>query len=167
MSILSCWKYFKGIFRHKFWVFIYCVKLKTPLRVALFHDMSKYSFKEFFVYVDNFYNKDGTKKKVRDSNGAYDTNLQSDKFKSGWINHQRNKHHWQAWCNIGDKGIITAIDMPEVYIREMIADWCGAQRQEKGEPIPLTWYSKNKQNMVLTDNSDRLIQKVILDNFEK
>ena len=65
MSILSCWKYFKGIFRHKFWVFIYCVKLRTPLRIALFHDISKFSFKEFFPYVNNFYNKDGTKKKVR------------------------------------------------------------------------------------------------------
>jgi len=155
------WHYLKGLIKHKYWVFIYCLKLKVPLYLALFHDLSKFSIKEFFPYVHNFYNPDGNKKQVRDASGAYDTNKQSQEFKIAWINHQRNKHHWQSWCNIGDTGIITAVDIPEKYIREMIADWCGAGMSFSGIATPNAWYNINKNNLVMTEKSRLLLEKIL------
>ena len=163
----SYWNYFKGLIKHKYWVFIYCLKLNVPLRIAILHDMSKFSIKEFFPYVNNFYNSDGTKKSVRDSTGAYDTNKQSQEFKLAWINHQRNKHHWQAWCNIGDRGIITSVDIPEKYIREMISDWCGAGMSYAGVSTPSVWYSKNKNSIVMTKKSKTLLEKILKEFHEK
>ena len=89
------WKYFKNLIVHKYWVFIYSLRMGVPLYLAIFHDLSKFYPIEWFAYVDNFYNTDGTKKVVRDKTGAYDTNKQSNNFKRAWIHHQRNKHHWQ------------------------------------------------------------------------
>ena len=160
----SHWNFFKGLIKHKYWVFVYCLKLKVPLRLAIFHDMSKFSIKEFFPYVNNFYNKDGTKRNIRDKTGAYDTNKQSQEFKLAWINHQRNKHHWQAWVNIGDKGIISPVDIPEKYIREMIADWCGAGKSYRGKATPVKWYRANKQNIVMSDRSMKILEDIFLEN---
>lgn len=157
----SYWNYFKGLIKHKYWVFIYCLKLNVPLHLAIFHDLSKFSVKEFFPYVHNFYNVDGTKKSVRDATGAYDTNKQSQEFKLAWINHQRNKHHWQAWVNIGNKGIISPIDIPEKYIREMIADWCGAGMSYAGASTPVVWYNSNRENIIMTKKSRRLLEKIL------
>jgi hypothetical protein len=144
-------------------VFIYALRLGVPFLSAVFHDISKFYPVERFAYVKNFYNPDGTKRSVRDSTGAYDTNKQSDNFKLAWIHHQRNKHHWQAWCNIGDGGTITPIDIPEKYIREMIADWCAAGVAYSGKATPLDWYEKNKNNMVFTNKTSKLIEKILMD----
>lgn len=156
--------YLKGLLKHKYWVFVYCLKLKVPLYLAIFHDISKFSFIEWFPYVNNFYNNDGTKRSVRNSDGSYDPNKQSDKFKLAWINHQRNKHHWQAWVNVGDNGLVTPIDIPEKYIREMIADWCGAGMSYSGKATPVEWYNSNKDKMILSEYS-KLIIKNILEDF--
>lgn len=158
--------YLKGLLRHKFWVFVYCLKLDVPLWLAILHDISKFSPVEWFPYVKNFYHPDGTKREVRDSTGAYDTNKQSDQFKRAWIHHQRNKHHWQAWCNIGDGGVVTPIDMPNVYIREMVADWCGAGMSHSGGATPIQWYRVNKDAMIMTKRTRQAIEMIFEVYFE-
>jgi len=147
-------------------VFVYSLKLKVPLYLAFLHDISKFYPVEFFAYANNFYNKDGTKRKIRDESGAYDTNAQSDKFKLAWIHHQRNKHHWQAWCNIGDNGFITTIDIPEKYIREMIADWCGAGMCVSGEATPVFWYNKNYSKMKLSEATRFKLENILFYLFD-
>lgn len=157
--------YLKGLLKHKYYTFIYCLKLKVPLHVAILHDFSKFSAKEWSPYVKNFYNSDGTKRSVRDKSGAYDTNQQPEEFKLAWINHQRNKHHWQSWCNIGDFGKVVPVDMPETYVREMVADWCGAGMSYSGKADPSNWFNSNKEKMVVTENTLKEIES-ILSEFE-
>ena len=158
--------YFQGLLKHKYWVFIYSIKLGVPLWLAIFHDISKFHPVEWFGYVKNFYNPDGSKREVRDSTGAYDTNKQSDEFKVAWIHHQRNKHHWQAWCNIGDEGVVTPIAIPEKYIREMVADWCGAGISIQGKVNPISWYDDNWNNLVITIGTRIELEHILWDNLE-
>lgn len=153
--------YLKGLIKHKYWVYVYCIRFSVPFRIAIFHDMSKFLPKEWFPYVKNFYNDDGSKKDIRDKSGAYDTNKQSNEFKLAWIHHQRNKHHWQAWCNIGDGGVVTCVDIPEVYTREMVADWCGAGMSYSGKATPNKWYRANKDKMILSDRSRFLVEHLL------
>ena len=75
---------------------------KFSIKRRLLHDMSKFSKEEFFVYAEHFF---GDREKVRDKI--------SDAFKH---HYRHNKHHWQYWNELG-------VDMPETYIKEMIADW--------------------------------------------
>jgi len=41
--------------------------------------------------------------------------------------------------------------MPEHFVREMIADWCGAGRAITGEWEVLDWYEKNREKMALME----------------
>jgi hypothetical protein len=159
--------YFIKLLRHKYYVFIGCMKLGVPIYLALIHDIDKYLPNIWFPYVDNFYNKDGTSKSIRDKTGAYDPNSQTNKFMEAWIHHQKNKHHWQAWCSIGDSGTISPIDMPEVYIREMVADWYGAGKAYGNNDSPIEWYEKNKNKMLLTNRTRNILEIILYGNFRK
>jgi hypothetical protein len=142
-------QYLKYVVRHKWFVARACLKMGVPLWRAIVHDWTKFTPSEWGPYVHQFFNPDGSRRTVRDKSGAYDPNQQPDAFKFAWLHHQRNKHHWQAWVSIGDFGNITALPMPETYIREMVADWIGAGQAISGETSPVPWYEANKEKKVL------------------
>ena len=54
--------YLKYVLRHKWFVFLACVKLKVPLYLAIFHDFSKFGFVEFDNYAKTFFDKNGKQK---------------------------------------------------------------------------------------------------------
>ncbi len=161
-------KYFYGIIRHKHYVLIGCVKMKVGILQAIFHDISKFHPIEFFPYARTFYNSDGTKKDLRRKDGGYDPNNTKEvsEFSYAWIHHQKNKHHWQAWISIGDFGNLKPVKIPEKYIREMIADWIGAGLSYSGENNPVLWYNKNKETMILHEESRNRIEELLRENFE-
>jgi hypothetical protein len=72
-------------------------------------------------------------------------------FDHAWLLHQkRNDHHWQYWVLREDSGAAKPLAMPELVIREMLADWVGAGRAIHGmQSNALDWYNKNKDKMVL------------------
>lgn len=155
--------YLKYVLRHKWFVFQACLRLGVPLWIAVLHDWDKFLPDEWFPYARTFYKPDGSKQYV-----------ESIEFTRAWMFHQhRNKHHWQWWLNAGntplrftnilvwDRGTAAwvkdvAVDwngqisirepMPDVYRREMLADWIGAGRA-MGKPNTWEWYDANKDNI--------------------
>lgn len=155
---------FKTILRHKWYVFWACLAMDVPLWRALIHDLSKFSPQEFGPYARQFYDEEGHKKEgLRDETGSYDPSLQPDEFQLAWINHQRNKHHWQAWVSIGDEGKLSPVAMPETYLREMVADWIGAGITYSGKMDPQGWYEANGDKMILHPASRRLLEMILED----
>lgn len=155
-------EYLKIVLKHKWFVFLGCLKIGAPLYLAVFHDMSKLSILEFVSYARQFYNSDGTKRNVRNLDGSYDPNAQAISFQRAWLNHQRNnKHHWEAWCVIGDYGVLSALPMPEKYIREMIADWIGAGLAYNNKADPTDWYKANRNKMVLHEDTLKIVDELI------
>jgi hypothetical protein len=155
-------EYLKYVLRHKWFVFKACLRLGVPLRLAIVHDLSKFSPQEWGAYVHTFFNSDGTKKDLR-KQASYDPNNTGEvtEFSFAWMHHQRNKHHWQAWISIGDSGNLKAVPMPEVYIREMIADWVGAGSAITGNSDPSEWYEKNKGKMILHSETRLFAESLI------
>jgi Family of unknown function (DUF5662) len=142
--------YLKYVLRHKWFVFLACLKLKVPLTHAIFHDWTKFLPSEWWSYVNAFYNSDGSKK--------YDPIP----MKSGWNNHQkRNRHHWQYWLLTWDKGNVEALEMPDQYVREMIADWLGASKAITGAWDLSGWLSKNGQNIIVHTYTEELISRYL------
>lgn len=174
------WQYLKYVTRHKWYVFLACLRLRVPLWIALFHDWDKFMPDEWFPYARTFYAPDGSKRYV-----------ESVDFAHAWMKHQhRNKHHWQYWLwitiadhNFGmpiregnylvwDRGEaqqivergdpetrlelrpvppyypLDADPMPDVYRREMLADWMGAGKA-LGKPLVWEWYEANKDKIKL------------------
>lgn len=140
-------KYFRYVFRHKWFVFLEACKMGIPWR-GLLHDMSKFSPDEWIPYANFFY---GKKIQRRDSTGYYKpTDTGDAAFDFAWLLHQkRNRHHWQWWILPEDDGGVKILPMSDVYRREMLADWRGAGRAQGYGDNTNAWYQKNKGHMQL------------------
>lgn len=135
-------KYLKYLLRHKWFVFLECVKLGMVWQ-GIVHDWSKFFPDEWIPYANYFYGGDKRKDQFYTPNqGPYDFNV-------AWLKHQhRNLHHWQSWVLQEDSGKVFALEMPLKYAKEMICDWKGAGKAQ-GHNDVLSWYKKNKDKMVL------------------
>ena len=152
--------YFAYVARHRWFVFKAACRLGIP-GLGLVHDLSKYSHAEWGPYACQFFNSDGSRRDVRNPDGSYDPNAQAPEFKRAWLHHQRNRHHWQAWISLGDAGAFYAIDIPDRFCREMVADWMGAGMAISGRKNPYPWYQANKAKMILHQNSRTRIEAII------
>lgn len=130
-----------AILRHKWYVFIAGRRLKVPFWRLVVHDLSKFSPAEFTQYARKFY-----------GNGDDDRG-----FAEAWWHHYfHNDHHWEYYVS-GDprmRGIPTAdtLPMPEVCVREMVADWFAAGKVYNGawpDPHNFTWLDENSNRMQL------------------
>jgi hypothetical protein len=120
-------KYICYIVKHKWLVFIECVKLGIWWR-GITHDLSKFNPKEFFAYAKKF---------------TY--NQESPKFTYAILHHyQKNDHHWEHWIVPKDGSVL---EMPIPAVKEMIADWKALEKQRK---VPaLEFYLKNRDKIQL------------------
>lgn len=150
-------KYLRYITIHKWYVMIECFKRGLFLQ-GLLHDISKLRPDEFFPYLDSFYKKDlfpeksmvykvKTKETIKES------------FDLAWLKHiHRNPHHWQYWILQYDEEGIKCLEMPEKYVKEMVADWIGAGIAITGKRDVLGWYDKNKDNIKLNIATRMLVE---------
>lgn len=129
------------------------------------HDMSKFTPVEWNGYVYNFFEKDGsTKKGIHRPGGGYDPLDQSLEFQYSVLHHhQSNGHHQQHWVIVGDDGKVSPVEIPDIYLWEMVADWYGAgkarrvlHKQSIGE-----WYHKNSGKMTLHPKSRAKLETFI------
>jgi hypothetical protein len=163
--------YLLYVLRHKWWVFVGCLKLRVPIHQALLHDWSKFLPCEWGPYVRLFYEPDGTPRRLRDASGAYNPAEQPEEFQRAWLHHQRLRHHWQAWVTLGDVRPVdsrggtapTAVPlrMPERFIREMIADWYGAGMAQARVGDPRPWYAANRDKMLLHPESRARVERLL------
>ncbi len=138
--------YGRYVLRHKWFVLLECARLDLPLWRALIHDWDKFLPDEWFAYAKTFWTEDGEAQYAP-----------SDAFTRAWNLHQkRNKHHWQFWLITWDHGGTEALPMPDVFRREMLADWRGAGRA-LGKPDTLAWYTANRDKMILHDETRQWI----------
>lgn len=148
--------YLKYVLRHKWFVFWACLKMGVPFWIALFHDWDKFLSDEWFAYVHTFYAPDGSKQYK-----------ESAEFSIAWLLHQnRNKHHWQYWILTWDRGTFDCQEMPDVYRREMIADWIGAGKA-LGFPNTWEWYEKNRTNIQLHPTTRIWVDNIIAEMKDK
>ena len=164
----------KYTLRHKWYVFKGCchaARVSGMMSLywrGIIHDRSKFTAPEWNAYVYNFFNADGSRiAKVQRAVGGYDPNDQPLEFRYAFLNHQKvNKHHWQAWCSLGDGGSLNPMPIPCVYLWEMVADWFGAGMAlgNLGEEGPRRWYNANKSTLVLEDATRDMLEH-IMDRF--
>ena len=122
--------YLGYVLRHKGYVFVECLRLGVPLWIAILHDWTKFLPDEWFAYVRSFYTTDGARQFQPDP--AF--------TKARLLHQKRNKHHPQSRVFIGDCGGIEPVPMPDVYRRELLADWRRAAKST-GKPDLLGWYA--------------------------
>jgi hypothetical protein len=143
--------YLRYVLRHKWFVFLACLKMRVPLWQAIVHDWDKFMLDEWLPYVHTFYKPDGSKQYA-----------ETPSFARAWNAHQkRNKHHWQYWLLTWDRGETVPLEMPEVHVREMIADWIGAGRAIAGRVDPRPWYEDNRDEIILHPGTRRMVERLL------
>jgi hypothetical protein len=115
-------KHFITITKHRYYVRKFCFKCGFYKR-GLLHDLSKYSFTEFFSSARYF----------QGTSSSIDAEKREKGYSLAWQHHKgRNPHHYEHWTDNYDSGT-TVIPMPFEYMEEMIADWCAAGRTYQGK----------------------------------
>ncbi len=114
--------------------------------------------------------KQYSKASKRDKTGYYKaTDTGDKKFDHAWFLHQkRNKHHWQYWVMPEDTTGVKILNIPNIYMREMVCDWIGAGKaQGKFSPNhdkyleTRNWYDANKDKLQLSLITRRRIEYFI------
>jgi len=139
--------------------------------LGLVHDWSKFRMCEFKPYARKFYgtrfeniysDEEAVPSYLKWDGVKYRTYSQVDaEFDVAWNEHQkRNKHHWQRWLltNDSDEPQTVALEMPERYAMEMLADWKGAGRAY-GKPHTRGWYLEHKDRIILNEKTRAWIEK--------
>jgi hypothetical protein len=112
------------------------------------HDASKYEYDEFRGYRVNFYPTEKEK-----TNKEYNKSI----FDFSWNHHQKtNRHHWQYWILIEGVDNFKTLPMPFMYIVEMLCDWSAMSLKFKDSPS--AFYNKNKDRMILHDDTRRCVE---------
>lgn len=117
------------------------------------HDMSKNDQNEFWYYAARFFPINGTDPESK---------IVKDNFQIAWLHHVHNNPHHPAHWALVDDGKVIILNMPDIYIIEMICDWMAMSKyynsttkeywkSESAQKLPISEYTKSKINEVLNN----------------
>lgn len=134
-------KQLKSLLFHKWYVLKAGIMIGgIPLWHLIIHDWSKFSPSEFFIY----------------SRWKYGAATNKD-WSTGWLHHlHHNPHHPEHWllswhgdhtfyADIGEDAArcVSILPMPEIYVREMIADMMATSKELTGSYDIAKWLNEN------------------------
>lgn len=152
MSIKTHWLYLKAVLRHKRFVYEEGRKLGLPVWRCLIHDWQKFTPTEWFPYANAFYGSGGGKTGKPQGDDAFDR---------AWLHHQKfGPHHWQFWYMMEDSGKTYCLPMPDKYLREMVADWRGANRAYGDTPL-VNWYQQTAEARKLHPDTQKQVERYL------
>lgn len=115
------------------------------------HDKSKSDPEEYDAYDRYFYGGNRSYAVVQE-------------FRLAWLHHiHNNPHHWQHWILINDnpaEGEIL-LDMPYIYIIEMICDWWAFSWAKGNLYEVFSWYDEHKDYMKLSDKTRKTVEDIL------
>lgn len=134
----------------------YCFKCGL-IKQGLLHDLSKYSFTEFWS---------GAKYYA----GIYSPhhNERSDKgYSDAWMHHKgRNKHHAEYWYDYNNElKEYAPVPMPDKYIAESLCDRVAASKiynkKSFNQNIPLDYFLNHEQKLIIHDESRKKLHYLL------
>lgn len=150
--------HFKTITSHKLMVMRYCFRVGLYWR-GLMHDLSKYTPTEFIPGVRYYQGTRSPNSAEREAKG----------YSSAWLHHKgRNKHHLEYWTDyaLGDEKRIVPVEMPEIYVAEMLCDRIAASRVYKKEAYtdaaPYEYFMRSKEQGVIHPKTKELLLKLLV-----
>ena len=132
----------------------YCFKCGL-IKQGLLHDLSKYSYKEFFSSVKYFQGNRSPITKEKEVLG----------YSECWLHHKgRNKHHWEYWTDrIGNE--LVSIDMPFNYLLESVLDKLAASKVYKKQDFtidyPLNFFLNSYERNAMSKHNAEYIEKLL------
>lgn len=141
---------------HRFLVMKTCFKCGMYSQ-GLKHDLSKYSFSEFWPSVRYFQGDRSPISKEKEING----------YSECWLHHKgRNKHHWEYWIDrLGKDTKLTVIEMPFPYMLESVIDRISASKVYKKENYvdsePYHFFVNSREYSTMNQDTAHQIEKLL------
>lgn len=120
-------------------------------QICFNHDASKTDPEEYDAYDAYFYGNNRSYSVVQN-------------FKKAWLRHiHNNPHHWQHWILINDepKEGMVVIDIPYIYVVEMICDWWSFSWTKGDLNEIFRWYEDRKDYMKLSANTRISVEYIL------
>lgn len=84
-------------------------------------------------------------------------------FNYAWLAHiHSNPHHWQHWLLQHDDEGLECLDMPYVFIIEMVMDWWSFSWKSENLYEIFDWYKEHKNSIKLSDRTAAIVDKILL-----
>lgn len=154
---VKIWGHFKTITTHKLLVMKYCFKAGLYWR-GLLHDLSKYSPTEFIPGAVYFQGDRSPNNAEREDKG----------YSSAWLHHKgRNKHHIEYWTDYapGPEKKIVPVEMPRIYVAEMLCDRIAASRVYKKDKYtdaaPYEYFMQSKERGIIHPATNELLLELL------
>ncbi len=110
-------RHFMTITKHRHKVMRYCFKVGIGFQ-GLFHDLSKYSFTEFWRGAKYYAGTRSPNANEREDKG----------YSLAWMHHKgRNKHHYEYWTDV-QGGTYAPVLIPIKYLKESLCDRIAASK---------------------------------------
>ena len=132
-------KHFNTITKHRHKVIAHAFKAGIGFQ-GLFHDLSKYSPREFMAGARYF---QGTKSPNEEERALFG-------YSKAWMHHKgRNRHHFEYWTDYSPKTrVMEPVEMPLNFVAEMFCDRVAASKIYNGksytDEAPLNYFLKAK-----------------------
>lgn len=136
---LNIYYHFKTITEHRHMVIRHCFMAGIPIQ-GLFHDLSKYSPREFIYGVLYYTGTCSPNVGERDDIG----------YSNAWMHHQgRNRHHFEYWNDYNSEfKRKMPVKMPLRYVVEMFCDRVAASKiylgDDYSDQAPFYYFEKNR-----------------------
>jgi hypothetical protein len=128
-------------------------------QICVNHDASKNHPEEYNAYDRYFY-----------GSGNHRSYEVVKEFNLAWLHHiHHNPHHWQHWVLINDnpdEGEIV-MDMPYIYIVEMVCDWWAFSWKKGNLNEIFGWYDEHKAYMKLSTKTRKTVEDILAKIKEK
>lgn len=103
---------------------------------------------EYDAYADYFYGEKNDETK--------------EAFDRAWLAHiHSNPHHWQHWVLVNDDDGTKALDMPYVFIIEMICDWWSFSWKENNLAEIFSWYEDHTDKIIFSDRTKDRVENIL------
>ena len=165
--------YLRTVLKHKGYVFRASIQLGCIWR-GIVHDLSKFYPSEWGPYVEFFEGWWRANQKNKDLSPEGKTRQKVEErrarkaFDVAFHHHiHRNPHHPEYWIRRKQDGTYEPLEIPDIYVREMVADWFGASRAYSGKDTCFDWYWANREKIVLHPSTRLLVETLITDALLK
>ena len=155
LTISKILKHFHLVNKHRFIVFKLSIRAGIPLQ-GLVHDLSKYSFVEFFESARYYAGTYSPIKNAKDDKG----------YSEAWLHHKgRNKHHFEYWYDYDLDN--PAIVMPFKYYAELVCDSMSASMVYNGKNFTndseLIFFESKRKDIILDPRFEELLYRTYKD----
>lgn len=104
---------------------------------------------EYDAYAEYFYGNEKTPE-VKDA------------FDRAWLAHiHANPHHWQHWMLQNDEDGLKLLDMPYVFIIEMLCDWWSFSWNKGNLYEIFEWYDERRNGILLSKNTRDKVEHIL------